>query len=58
MLNRETAIDSRQNELEQAYQAALRYALSYQRGWTELETARTRLKAFYAEQSALARPAA
>lgn len=50
MLNIETAVDARRRQLEEAYEEALRYALTYRTGWKELEKAAARLRAFHEEQ--------
>jgi hypothetical protein len=57
MLTKDFTVDARRRELEKAYEEALRYSMSYRTGWSDLESAATRLRAFHEEQSAAARAA-
>ena len=54
MLTKDVTVDARRRELEKAYEEALRYAMSYRIGWSELEAAAARLRAFHMDRSAAA----
>ena len=54
MLNKDTTIDARRRQIENAYEEALRYALTYRTGWKELENAAAHLRSFHVEQARIA----